>query len=152
MIINPFQTDLFSTIFCGNPVPLQVDKFTRVFQNSPLTMDNPLPPTAPGRQFFVSTAAPPKRVPSLQHCLLSDGGLDVEKYLHHQVTACKWLLWRTSMALNLIHSVGESISAGSKALSLATDFIKSRVPRCVYGHKDSVDSELQVMKPKECQW
>ena len=115
--------DLFSTIFCGNPVPLQVDKFTRVFQKSPLTMDNPLPPTAPGRQFFVSTAAPPKRVPSLQHCLLSDGGLDVEIYLHVKLplaNGCSGGL----MALNLIHGVGESLSAGSKARSLATDFKK----------------------------
>ena len=125
--------DLFSTIFCGNPVPLQVDKFTRVFQKSPLTMDNPLPPTAPGRQFFVSTAALPKRVPSLQHCLLSDGGLDVEKYLQCQITARKWSLWRTLMVLNLIHGVGETLSAGSKVRSLATDFKKSQAPRCVHG-------------------
>ena len=82
----------------------------------------PPPPTAPGRQFSVSTAAPPKRVPSLQHCLLSDGGLDVEKYLHRQVTAREWSLWRTLMALNFIHGVNESLSAGSKARSLATDF------------------------------
>ena len=53
------------------------------------------------------------------------------------------------MALNLIHGVCESLSAGSKARSLATDFLKSRAPRCVYGHKDSADSELQVKKPKE---
>ncbi len=52
------------------------------------------------------------------------------------------------MALNLIHGVGESLFAGSKA----QDFKKSRAPRCVYGRKDSADSELQVMKPKECQW
>jgi len=142
--------DLFSTIFCGNPVPSQVENFTRVFQKSPLTMGPP--PTAHGQQFSVSTAAPPKRVPSLQHCILSDGGLDVEKYLHRQVTAREWSLWRTPMALNLIHGVGESISAGSKALSLVMDFKKSRAPRCDYGCKDSVDSELQVMKPKECQW
>ena len=56
------------------------------------------------------------------------------------------------MALNLIHGVGESLSAGSKARSLATNFKKSRAPRCVYGRKDSADSELQVMEPKECQW
>ncbi len=85
-------------------------------------MVTPPPPTAPGQQFSVSTAAPPKRVLSLQHCLLSDGGLDVEKYLHRQVTASEWSLLRTSTALNLIHGIGESISAGSKALSLATDF------------------------------
>ncbi len=48
--------------------------------------------------------------------------------------------------LNLIHSVGESLSASGKALK------KSRAPRCVYGRKDFADSELQVMKPKECQW
>ncbi len=45
-----------------------------------------------------------------------------------------------------------SLSAGSKARSLATDFKKSKAPRCVYGCKDSADLELQVMKPKECQW
>jgi hypothetical protein len=50
------------------------------------------------------------------------------------------------MALNLIHGVSESLSAGGKALE------KSRAPRCVYGRKDSADSELQVMQPKECQW
>jgi hypothetical protein len=91
---------------------------------------------------------PQKRVPSLQHCILTDGGSDVEKYLQRQVTACELLLWRTLMALNLIHGVGESLSAGKKSLNLK----KSRAPRCVYGRKDSVDLELQVMKPKECQW
>jgi hypothetical protein len=50
------------------------------------------------------------------------------------------------MAQNLIHGVGESLSAGGKALK------KSRAPRCVYGRKASADSELQVMQPKECQW
>jgi hypothetical protein len=35
--------DLFSTFFGGKPVPPQVDKFTGVFQKSPLTMDNPPP-------------------------------------------------------------------------------------------------------------
>ena len=53
---------------------------------------------------------------------------------------------KLSMALNLIHGVGESLSAGGKALK------KSRAPRCVYGRKDSAESELQVLKPKECQW
>jgi hypothetical protein len=52
------------------------------------------------------------------------------------------------MALNLIQGVGESLSAGTKALN----FKKSPAPRCVYGRKDSADSELQVMKPRECQW
>jgi hypothetical protein len=118
--IYPFQMDLFSTFFCGKPFPPQVDKFTRVFQKSPLTKDtHPPPPTAPSWQFSVSTAASPKRVPLLQFCLvLSDGGSDVEKYLHRQITAREWSLWRTSMALNLIHSVDEYLSAGSKASSL----------------------------------
>ena len=74
------------------------------------------------------------------------GGLDVEKYLRRQVTACEWSLWRTSMAQNLIHGVGESLSAVVKATK------KTRAPRCVYGRKDSADSELQILKPKECQW
>ena len=68
------------------------------------------------------------------------------KYLQRQAIAREWLLWRTSMAQNLIHGVGESLSAGGKALK------KSRAPRCVYGRKASADSELQVMQPKECQW
>ena len=83
----------------------------------------PLPPTAPSRQFSGLPAGPPKRVPSLQHCLLSDGGLDVEKYLHVKLplaNGCSGGL----MALNLIHGVGESLSAGSKARSLAMDFKK----------------------------
>ena len=29
---------------------------------------------------------------------------------------------------------------------------KNRAPRCVYGRKDAADSELQILKPKECQW
>ncbi len=29
---------------------------------------------------------------------------------------------------------------------------KTRAPRCVYGRKESVDLELQVIKPNECQW
>ena len=89
------------------------------------------PPTALGRQFSVSTAAPPKKVPSLQHCLLSDGGLDAEKYLRRQVTAREWSLWRTSPALKLIHGIGESLSAGVKARSLAPGIKKTRAPRCV---------------------
>ena len=104
-------------------------------------------PTAPGRQFSVSTAAPPKRVTSLHHCVRSDGGLDVEKYLQRQAIAREWSIWRTSVAQNLIHGVGESLSAAVKATTK-----KTRAPRCVYGRKDSADSELQVMKPKECQW
>jgi hypothetical protein len=114
----------------------------------PVTMEPPPPtPTALGQQFSVSTDAPPKRVPSLHHCVRSDGGLDVEKYLQRQAIARKWSLWRTSMALNLVvHGVGESISAAVKAPKI------SRAPRCVYGRKDAADSELQILKPKECQW
>jgi len=56
------------------------------------------------------------------------------------------------MSLNLIHGIGESLSAGVKARSLAPGIKQTRAPRCVYGRKDSADSELQVMKPKECQW
>jgi hypothetical protein len=82
----------------------------------PVTMETPPPPTAPGRQFSVSIAALPKRVTSLHHCVRSDGGLEVEKYLQRQAIAHEWSLWRTSMALNLIHGVGESLSAGGKAL------------------------------------
>ena len=111
--------DLFSTFFGGNSSSAS----GQIHPSLPeIPIDNgPPPPTAPSRQFSVSTVAPPKRVPSLQHCILSDGGLDAEKYLHRQVTARKWSLWRTSMALNLIHGVGEYFSAGSKARSLATD-------------------------------
>ena len=114
----------------------------------PVTMEIPPPPatTAPGRQFSVSTAAPPKRVTSLHHCVRSDGGLDVEKYLQRQAIAREWSIWRTSVAQNLIHGVGESLSAAVKATK------KTRAPRCVYGRKDSADSELQILKPKECQW
>ena len=50
------------------------------------------------------------------------------------------------MAQNLIHGVGESLSAAVKATK------KTRAPRCVYGRKDAADSELQILKPKECQW
>ena len=56
------------------------------------------------------------------------------------------------MALNLIHGVGESLYAGVKARSLAPGIKKPRAPRCVYERRDSADSELHVMKPKECQW
>jgi hypothetical protein len=56
------------------------------------------------------------------------------------------------MSLNLIHGIGESLSAGVEALSLAPGIKKTRAPRCVYGRKDSADSELQILKPKECQW
>jgi len=56
------------------------------------------------------------------------------------------------MALNLIHGVSESLSAGVKAHSLAPGIKKPRAPSCVYGCKDSADSELHVMKPNECQW
>ena len=50
------------------------------------------------------------------------------------------------MAQNLIHGIGESLSAAVKASK------KTRAPRCVYGHKDAADSELQILIPKECQW
>ena len=56
------------------------------------------------------------------------------------------------MALNLIHGVSESLSAGVKARSLAPGIKKTWAPRCVHGHKYPVDLELHVMKPKECQW
>jgi len=56
------------------------------------------------------------------------------------------------MAQNLIHGVGESLSAGVKAHSLVPGIKKTWAPRCVYGRKDSADSELHVMKPNECQW
>ncbi len=36
--------------------------------------------------------------------------------------------------------------------AVATGITNTRVPRCVYGRKESVDLELQVIKPKECQW
>jgi hypothetical protein len=49
------------------------------------------------------------------------------------------------MAENLIHGVGESLSVAVKATK------KNRAPRCVYGRKDSADSELQILKPKERQ-
>jgi hypothetical protein len=51
-----------------------------------------------------------------------------------------------------MHGVGESLSAGVKARSLVPGIKKTRAPTCVYGRKDSADSELHVMKPKECQW
>jgi len=44
-----------------------------------------------------------------------------------------------------IHGVGESLSAGVKVHSLAPGIKKTRAPRCVYGRKDSADSELHVM-------
>jgi len=115
-------------------------------------MEPPPPPTAPGRQLSASTDAPPKRLPSLHHCVRSDGCLDVEKYLQRQAIAREWSLWRKSMSLNLIHGIGESLFAGVEARSLAPGIKKTRSPRCVYGRKDSADSELQILKPKECQW
>ena len=30
--------------------------------------------------------------------------------------------------------------------------VKTWAPRCVYCRKESVDLELQIIKPKECQW
>ena len=48
-------------------------------QKFPLTMANP-PPTALVRQFSASSAAPQKKVPSLQYCFLSDGCVDVQKF------------------------------------------------------------------------
>jgi len=113
------------------------------------------PPAPPAlvRQFSASSAAPPKKVPSLQHCFLSDGCFDVQKYLQRQVAARKYSLWRTSTALNLIHGVGDSLSVGKKAhAAVATGIKKTRAPRCVYGRKESADSVLQIIKPKECQW
>jgi hypothetical protein len=77
-------------------------------QKFPLTMANP-PPTALVRQFSASSAAPQKKVPSLQYCFLSDGCVDVQKFLQRQVAARKCSLWRTSTALNLIHGVSESL-------------------------------------------
>ena len=138
--------DLFLTFFGGKPVPPQVDNSAESSRNPRDNGNPPPPPTAPGRQFSVSTAAPPKRVTSLHHCVRSDGGLDVEKYLQRQAIAREWSLWRTSMAQNLIHGIGESLSAAVKATK------KTRAPRCVYGRKDAADSELQILKPKECQW
>ena len=59
-----------------------------------------------------------------------------------------------STALNLIHGVVESLPVGNgnKAHAIAMGIKKKWLPRCVYGRKESVDSELQIIKPKECQW
>ena len=72
------------------------------------------PPTALVQQFSASSAAPQKKVPSLQHCFLSDGCFDVQ-FLQRQVTAWECSLWRTSTTLKLIHGVGESLSVSKKA-------------------------------------
>jgi hypothetical protein len=71
--------DLFLPYFGGNPIPPQVDNLSTQVPEIPVTMEPPPShtPTAPGRQFSVSTDAPPKRVPSLHHCIRSDGGLDL---------------------------------------------------------------------------
>jgi hypothetical protein len=90
--------DLFLTVFGGKPVPPPVDNSAESSRNPRDNGNPPPPPTAPGRQFSVSTAVLPKRVTSLHHCVRSDGGLDVEKYLQHQAIAREWSLWRTSMA------------------------------------------------------
>ena len=96
-------------------------------------MDNPPPPpTALVRQFSASSAAPPKKVPSLQHCFLSDGCFDVQKYLQRQVAARECSLWRVSTALNLIHGVGESLLVGKKARAVATGIKNPVAKMCLW--------------------
>jgi hypothetical protein len=95
------------------------------------------------------------RLRKLPHCsiaFLSDGCFDVQKFIQRQVAARECSLWRTSTTLNLIHGVGESLSVGKKVHAVATGIKKTRAPRCVYGRKESADSKLQIIKPKECQW
>jgi len=57
-----------------------------------------------------------------------------------------------STALNLTHGVGESLTVGKKACAVATGIKKKWASRCVYGRNESADSELRIIKPKECQW
>ena len=57
------------------------------------------PPPAPSalvRQFSASSAAPPKKVPSLQHCFLSDGFLMFKNIYSFKLPLAS--LWRTSTA------------------------------------------------------
>jgi hypothetical protein len=104
-------------LFFGKLIPPQVDKSTGVHPEIPIDDGHPPPPTALVRQLSATSAAPPKKVPSLKHCFLSDGCFDVQKFLQCQVDSCECSLWRTSTALNLIHGVGdgESLSVGKKA-------------------------------------
>ena len=104
----PFFNHRFILAFFGKQIPLQMDKSTGVRPEIPIDDGQP-PPTALVRQFSASSAAPQKKVPSLQYCFLSDGCVDVQKFLQRQVAARKCSLWRTSTALNLIHGVSESL-------------------------------------------
>ena len=98
--------------------------------------------------------SPPRRLPLLCDCFLSDGGFDVNKYLQRQTALHQRLLWRTSTALNLTNVVVESLSICNQAWGAAATGIKKKwaPTRCVYGCKESANSELQVIKPNECQW
>ena len=78
----------------------------------------PPPPTALGRQFSESTAAPPKKVLSLQHCLLSDGGLDVEKFKSSPLAYIKeTLLKKLTIPSNTTFEkmMNADVSGGDKA-------------------------------------
>jgi hypothetical protein len=110
-----FQSSIYFCFFFGELIPPQEDKSTGIRPEIPIDVGPPPPPTALVRQFSASSAAPQKKVPSLQHCFLSDGCFDVQKFLQQrQVTARECSLWRTTTALKLIHSVGESLSVSKK--------------------------------------
>jgi hypothetical protein len=108
-----FNHRFLFAFFLGELIPLQEDKSTGIRPEIPID-DGPPPPTALVQQFSASSAAPQKKVPSLQHCFLSDGCFDVQ-FLQRQVTAWECSLWRTSTTLKLIHGVGESLSVSKKA-------------------------------------
>ncbi len=109
------------------------------------------PPAALPRQFCLS-GAQPKKLPSLRDCCSPDGNLDIQKYLQRQAAVRKWSRWRTSTALNLAAGFCESLSVVRAVQDAAPAIKKTRAPRCVYGWKESADSELQIITPKECQW
>jgi hypothetical protein len=68
-------------------------------------MDNTPPPTTVGQQL-----SPPRRVPLLRDCFISNGGFDVNKYLQRQTALRQRLFWGVEAALNLTNVVGESLS------------------------------------------
>ena len=84
-----FHSSIYFCFFSGKLIPPQVDKSTGVHPEIPFDDGQTPLPTALVQQFSASSAAPPKKVPSLQHCFLSDGCFYVQKFLQRQVAARK---------------------------------------------------------------
>ena len=93
--------------------------------------------------------SPPRRLPLLCDCFLSDGGFDVNKYLQRQTAVCQQLLWRTLTALNLTNVVGEFLLAVGGIFDMVNPLLCGRFHICTLPIPTHVSNKyIRLMKNK----